>query len=83
MHLCIIIIGLQNCNDDCSLTFAGSLFNEVWKTCSVIMVYTSSQELATRSVNEVISTLLDNIAKTTKESKVKARFIVNKEMNLA
>lgn len=66
----MIIIGLQHCNDESGLTFAGNMINEVWKTCSKIIIYTSSLESSRQLMKELASTLLDKIAKTTAQNKV-------------
>ena len=64
------IIGLWHCDDESGLSVAGNLLSKVWKTSSEIMVYTSSLESSRQSIKELVSTLLDNIAKIAKESKV-------------
>lgn len=64
------IIGLWHCNDESGINIAGNLLSKVWKTSREILVYTSSLESSKQSMNELVSTLLDNITKITKESKV-------------
>ena len=73
----LITVGLQHCNDEISLTRAKNLLTDVWKACSATMVYTDCPESSRRSMDEFVSTLLDNIVKTTDGSKVHILMLQN------
>ena len=68
------------------LSVAGGLLNEVWITSIKIIVHTSRQESCKQSLNELVSTLMDYFAMSTKlEDKVnlkkkKIEVVLNKAL---
>lgn len=66
----LISVGLQHLHHENVLTIAEDLLIEVWKTCSKIVAYTSSLESFRQSMVELVSILLDTIAKIASENKV-------------
>ena len=65
-----ICIGLLHHQYENVLTIAEDLLIEIWNTCSQVMVHTSSLESFRHSMDELVSILLDSIAKAASENKV-------------
>lgn len=64
----IFLADIFHCYDDKEgVKVVGDLFNQVWKSLSAVLEKSKSWDGAKNSLTELVSTLLDSLAKTTTE----------------